>query len=153
MASFLRLANDLTVLQNPDGGFYFSAVDMDINKAGDEDGRGHSYGTATADGVIALRAAGLPDADPRIDRAMKWLRQHHRPDRAPGFDVAPYLAWATGLRFYYAAAITRAMPGLPVLLPPQRSDGSYWNSNNLVKEDDPLIATAFAVRVLAKHAA
>ena len=53
-----------------------------------------------------------------------------------------------GLRFYYAAAITRAMPELPVLLPPQRADGSFANTNNLVKEDDPLIATAFAVRVL-----
>jgi hypothetical protein len=138
--------------QNPDGGFFFSTVDMDINKAGDENGRGHSYGTATADGVIALRAAGVPVTDPRVDRAMKWLRQHHRPDRAPGFDVAPYLAWATGLRFYYGASVTRAAPGLPVLLPPQREDGSYWNSNNLVKEDDPLIATAFAVRVLVVHA-
>jgi len=139
--------------QNPDGGFYFSTVEMDINKAGDEDGRGHSYGTATADGVVALRAAGVADSDPRVNRATKWLRQHHRPDRAAGFDVAPYLSWATGLRFYYAAAITRAAPALPVLLPPQRPDGSYWNSNNLVKEDDPLIATAFAVRVLTVHAA
>jgi len=148
-----RALVNLNRSQNPDGGFFFSTVDMDINKAGDEEGRGHSYGTATADGVIALRAAGLTDADPRMERARRWLRQHHRPDRASGFDVAPYLSWATGLRFYYGAAISKAMPSLPVLLPPQRADGSYWNSNNLVKEDDPLIATAFAVRVLVTHAA
>jgi hypothetical protein len=58
------------------------------------------------------------------------------------------MGWSEGLRFYYAAAITRAMPGLPVVLPPQHADGSFSNTNQLVKEDDPLLATAFAVRVL-----
>jgi hypothetical protein len=33
----------------------------------------------------------------------------------------------------------------------QRRDGSWRNSENLVKEDDPLIATPFAVMALAKH--
>jgi squalene-hopene/tetraprenyl-beta-curcumene cyclase len=135
--------------QNPDGGFFFSLVNDEINKAGREDGRFRSYGTATADGILALRAAGVRNNDPRVQRAMNWLRDHHRPDRASGFDVQPYTAWATGLRFYYGAAVRKAMPGLPVLLPPQRRDGSWRNSNNLVKEDDPLIATAFAILVLA----
>jgi squalene-hopene/tetraprenyl-beta-curcumene cyclase len=136
--------------QNADGGFYFSTVNLETNKAGDAEGRGNSYGTATADGVLALRAAGVPDSDRRIASAMKWLLDHHRLDRAPGFDAAPYQAWGAGLRYYYAGAIKRAMPGLPVLLPPQRGDGSFRNSSNLVKEDDPLIATGFAVRVLAR---
>jgi hypothetical protein len=39
---------------------------------------------------------------------------------------------------------------LPVELPPQAGDGSFRNSNNLVKEDDPLIATAFALYVMAR---
>jgi hypothetical protein len=30
----------------------------------------------------------------------------------------------------------------------QQSDGSWINPENLVKEDDPLIATPFAVRAL-----
>jgi hypothetical protein len=30
----------------------------------------------------------------------------------------------------------------------QRADGSWANQENLVKEDDPLIATAFAIRAL-----
>ena len=133
--------------QNPDGGFFFSTVNIDTNKAGEENGRFRNYGTTTADGLLALRAAGVPADDPRVRRAGIWLKDHHQPDRAPGFDVAPYQAWGQGLRFYYAAAVTRAMH-LPVLLPPQRSDGSWGNSNNLVKEDDPLIATGFAVRVV-----
>ncbi|MGI8785509.1 MAG: hypothetical protein ACR2L2_17905 [Acidobacteriota bacterium] len=78
------------------------------------------------------------------------MKDNHQPDRAPGFDAEPYQAWASGLRFYYADVISRAMPGLPVVLPPQGNDGSFRNPNDLVKEDDPLIATAFAVQVLAK---
>lgn len=79
---------------------------------------------------------------------MDWVRSHHILDGAPGFDVPPYQGWKQGLRFYYGAAVTEAMPGLPVLLLPQKQDGSFVNSSILVKEDDPLIATAFAVRVL-----
>lgn len=132
--------------QNPDGGFFFSTVNPDTNKAGEESGRYRSYGTTTADGILALRAAAV--SDDRLKRAEKWLTDHHRPDGAPGFDLAPYQTWTTGLRFYYAAAAAQAIRGLPILLPPQRADGSWANANNLVKEDDPLIATAFAVRAL-----
>ena len=138
--------------QNPDGGFFFSTVNTETNKAGEENGAIRSYGTTTADGILSLRAAGVPDSDRRITAARKWLRDHHHPDRVPGFDMPPYQAWGTGLRFYYGAAVTVASPGLPVLLPPQKEDGSWRNSNNIVKEDDPLIATAFAVRVLSNGA-
>jgi hypothetical protein len=132
--------------QNLDGGFFFSTVNTETNKAGDC----LSYGSTTADGILALRAAGADDNDPRIVRAKKWLHDHHQLTRVPGFGEGPRAAWGEGLRFYYAAALKRAMPELPVLLPPQRADGSWKNPSNLVKEDDPLIATAFAVRVLAK---
>jgi hypothetical protein len=135
--------------RNPDGGFFFSTVNLDTNKAGEANGKYRSYGTTTCDGLIALRAAGVAANDPRIARAQAWLKQNHLEERAPGFDIEPArMGWSEGLRFYYAAAITRAMPGLPVTLPPQREDGSFSNTNNLVKEDDPLLATAFAVRVL-----
>jgi hypothetical protein len=137
--------------QNPDGGFYFSQVNPEINKAGkSSDGRFASYGTVTADGVLALRAAGIPDTDPRITKAIVWLNRHHQPDRAPGFEQGTDRPWDSGLRFYYAHAISRVLPHLPVELPPQAPDGSFRNSNNLVKEDDPLIATAFALYVMAR---
>lgn len=137
--------------RNPDGGFYFSPVNPEINKAGASSSGGFaSYGSTTADGVLALRAAGVPDADPRIAKAIEWLKRHHQPDRAPGFDAGTDKPWATGLRFYYAHAISRALPSLPIELPPQAGDGSFRNSNNLVKEDDPLIATAFALHVMAR---
>ena len=52
--------------QNPDGGFFFSTVNTDTNKAGENGGRYLSYGTTTADGILALRAAGAGDDDPRV---------------------------------------------------------------------------------------
>ncbi len=138
--------------QNPDGGFYFSPVSPEINKAGESsDGGFASYGTATADGVLALRAAGIPNEDPRIAKAIKWLEGHHQPDRAPGFDQRTDQPWDSGLRFYYAHVISRVLPRLPVELPPQAGDGSFRNSNNLAKEDDPLIATAFVLYVMARN--
>jgi hypothetical protein len=137
--------------QNADGGFYFSAVNLDTNKAGAADGRlPSSYGTSTADGMLALRAAGVPDTDARIVHAIKWLKSHHQPDQAPGFEGARE-SWASALRYYYADVITRSVSDLRVQLPPQETDGSFRNSNNMVKEDDPLIATSFAVNVLARQ--
>ena len=149
--AIVRSLSYLQRSQNPDGGFYFSAVNPEINKAGETDGHFQSYGTATADGVLALRAAGFSDTDSRIANAVKWLRDRHQPHRAPGFDSGPRESWASGLRFYYAGVIAQALPDLPITLPPQSEDGGYRNSNKMVKEDDPLIATPFAIRTLLRQ--
>jgi len=134
--------------QNPDGGCYFSTVNAETNKAGGARRGFASYGTATADGVLALRALGVSENDEALLKATRWLEAHHEPDRAPGLDEAPYDGWDQGLRFYYAGTIARAMPHLRVTLPAQSPDGSFSNPSNLVKEDDPLIATAFAIEAL-----
>ena len=137
--------------QNHDGGFFFSPVTPALNKAG-ESARGFvSYGTATADGVLALRASGVPDTDDRIARGIAWLDGNHQSDRVPGFEQGDRRAlWGEGLRFYYAAAIARVRPQLRVRLPEQADDGSFRNVNALVKEDDPLIATTFAIQMIAR---
>lgn len=139
--------------QNPDGGFYFSTVEADINKAGEgTDGvKFRSYGSTTADGVLALRACGIAKDDPRVKRAQDWLRLHHKVDRVPGFEGTARDVWSHGLRYYYMAAVSSAIPDLSTPLLPARSDGSWSNPVNVVKEDDPLIATAFALRVLCNH--
>ena len=137
--------------QNDDGGFFFSTVNPEINKAGEAGGGYSSYGTATADGLLALRAAGIADRDARASKAINWLKGHHKADRAPGFDGTAREAWGSGLRFYYGSVISKTALGLPVNLPPQAPDGSFRNENKMVKEDDPLIATAFAVHVLARQ--
>jgi hypothetical protein len=137
--------------QNSDGGFYFSTVNPEINKAGEANGGFASYGTATADGLLALRAAGIPENDTRIVKAIKWLKDHHQPERAPGFEGTSRELWGSGLRFYYAYVISKTALGLPVSFPSQAADGSFRNTNKMVKEDDPLIATACAIHVLASQ--
>jgi hypothetical protein len=136
--------------QSRDGGFFFSPVTPALNKAGRSAEGFVSYGTTTADGVLALRASGVPDSDDRIARGIAWLDKHHQPDRVPGFDEneRPQTSWRTGLRFYYAAAIARVRPQLRVRLPEQGDDGSFRNVNGRVKEDDPLIATTLAIHCL-----
>ena len=145
-----------------DGGFYFSTVILDANKAGEgvEGGEGfRSYGTATADGILSLLALGSKSSHPRLAAARRWLEAHHVPDGAGGFTKEIQDRWTRGLRFYYAASASEALgrlgagdqlgPLAEALAQEQRIDGGWSNPQNLVKEDDPLIATPFAVRALA----
>jgi hypothetical protein len=136
--------------QNHDGGFFFSPVTPALNKAGRSAGGFASYGTTTADGVLALRASGVPDSDDRMARALAWLDRNHQSDGVPGFDEdeGPQASWSAGLRFYYAAAIARVRPQQRIRLPEQADDGSFRNANGRVKEDDPLIATTFAIQMI-----
>lgn len=140
--------------RNPDGGFFFSPVVLDANKAGREGERYRSYGTATADGILSLEALGAAEDDERLCAARRWLIARDRPDAAPGFPGPAYGRWSAGLRFYYAgvgaAALGRCSRELAAgLIATQRADGSWRNPEKLVKEDDPLIATPFAVMALA----
>src|SRR5882724_2206235 len=141
--------------QNPDGGFFFSTVVLDANKAGQDGSQYRSYGTATADGILALLAMGTPPDSERVLSAKRWLATHNVPDGAPGFIGPAYQRWTQGLRFYYAASIAQVFAGPSQMLAAsleaaQRSDGSWRNAENLVKEDDPLIATGFSVAALAR---
>ncbi len=140
-----------------DGGFFFSTTEFDTNKAGHDGKSFRSYGTTTADGILALNAAGMPPDDARLRAATRWLTSHHRDMDVPGFIGEAYQRWPRGLSFYYAAVSTRVFRTLELtvdrkvadgLEKMQRSDGSWANTENLVKEDDPLIASAFAVSAL-----
>ena len=144
-----------------DGGFFFSTTEFDTNKAGHDGKHFRSYGTTTADGILALLALGATSGGARIVAASRWLAAHHDGIRTPGFEGEAYRRWIQGLAFYYSAASMEAFratgkgvaPGVvDDLLKLQKPDGSWANAENLVKEDDPLIATGFAVRALSAHA-
>ena len=134
--------------QNPDGGFYFSTVETGANKAGGF----ASYGTTTADGLLCQSSIGEP-----CGAALGWLRAHDDLGLPGGFTGEARRRYAEGLRYYYADAVTRAFRVAGVsrrgdwrgeLERAQLADGSWRNAEMLVKEDDPLIATAFAVSAL-----
>ena len=141
-----------------DGGFFFSTTEFDTNKAGHDGKRFRSYGSTTADGILCLLACGGSRTDREVQSARQWLATRHRDMSVPGFIGEAYHRWPRGLAFYYGSASSLAFRALEVdagksvvegLMRSQRSDGSWSNPENLVKEDDPLIATPFAVHALA----
>jgi prenyltransferase beta subunit len=143
-------------LQNDDGGFAFSLVVAEANKAGrDENGRFRSYATATADGVLALRALGVHDGEPRMARARRWLEERASADRIGGIAGDPAEPWHDALRFYHAMALADAHPPsrnalAAMLRARQRQAGSFRSDlASAMKEDDPLLATSLALHALA----
>lgn len=150
---------DTTRAGGGDGGFFFSTVVLDANKAGHDGDRHRSYGTATADGILALLATGRTRSDTRIQAAQHWLMSHHGRTSVPSFSGEPYQRWVAGLTFYYAGVSAEVFEALQLdaggdavstIIGLQRFDGSWMNPESLVKEDDPLIATAFAIRALVR---
>lgn len=162
--ALLRSRTYLGRCTNEDGGFFFSTVVIGANKAGRTGESFGSYGTTTADGILSLLASGLPRDSPEVRRAGAWLVLNHRTDRVPRIPEDIPSRWATALRFYYLAVSAEVLARLEVEQAPagrdwrrdlraefaasQRPDGSWTNPVGQVKEDDPLIATALAVRAL-----
>ena len=155
-----------------DGGFFFSPVVPDSNKAGagaGADGRTryHSYGSMTADGLRALLRLGLPSDHERVRAAAGWMLQHFSAEANPGA-VPPEAELRRASSYYYyvwsAAHALRAMGATEVdtgagrvhwaralagaLLARQRPDGSWANTSTELREDDPLLATPFAMAAL-----
>ncbi len=173
---FLALAQKLptdrrSVIDGPqpvdafDGGFYASPVVFGTNKGGvHQTATGaryfRSYATATCDGILALLAAGTATDDPRVVAALSWLEQHPAIDRVPGIPEAERGQWEDVMFFYHlnvrAEVLSRLKPGHQLLrdirdmvVAAQREDGSFANPlGGPNKEDDPLLATAFALSAL-----
>jgi hypothetical protein len=145
-----------------DGGFFFSPAIPDGNKAGADAGGFRSYGSMTADGLRAsLRLA----APRNVAAAAAWLDAHFDAGRNPG-DFPPVNEVRRGSSYYYwtwSAAHALRDLGKPTvhagrtrwaealaeaLLARQRADGSWANPMSEMREDDPLVATAFATAAL-----
>jgi squalene-hopene/tetraprenyl-beta-curcumene cyclase len=149
-----------------DGGFFFSPVVLDANKGAvhrDAQGRFHaSYATATCDGLLSLLAAGVSKDDPRVRAARGWLLAHERLDHPEGIPKGTPQDWGQAVYYYHLAARAEAYQSLGLteqlrgriageLTTKQRADGSFRNDkNHLMKEDDPLLATALALIALSR---
>lgn len=148
--------------QGADGGFFFSPAVPDANKAGAlDDGAFRSYGSMTADGVRALLRLGVPPDDPRVVRAAAWLERRFDAETNPG-DFPPIAEVRRASAYYYwtwtAAHALRALGRPPATWAPalaaalrrrQLADGSWKNPASEMREDDPVVATAFAMASLA----
>jgi hypothetical protein len=156
-----------------DGGFFFSQTDPVRNKAGaaGRDRRGrmryHSYGSATADGLRALLRCGLAPDHPRVIAARTWLEQHFSSESHPGTFESAREPDRDATYFYYAWSFAHAFRALGItelrsngqriawvealareLIRRQHPDGTWTNRFTASKEDDPMVATSFAVATL-----
>jgi hypothetical protein len=157
-----------------DGGFVFAPDDSVRNKAGaagrDTAGRAryHSYGSATCDGLLALDVCGLPHDHPRMAAAAGWLRQHCAGMGQTGQWMVGRAEARESLAFYYAQGFSDTLAALAAhpdfrswaatqqrllasdLVGRQREDGAWEGMASDSCEDDPVLATAFGVRALAR---
>ncbi|MBN9121890.1 MAG: terpene cyclase/mutase family protein [Planctomycetes bacterium] len=154
--------------QNADGGFHFIYDDPTRNKAGvanTDPPTFHSYGSTTADGLRALALCGDPTDKDRLDAARKWLVENYRTDHHPGTYTAAYEPNRDAVYFYYAASLSKAFRDHDpppeygrswstelgsALATRQAKDGSWTNPVELVRENDPIVATCSAVLALAR---
>lgn len=154
-----------------DGGFHFLLSDEVRNKPGvagiDSTGQTRfiSYGSATSDGLRALLLCGLKPDHPRVIAARRCLIAQFKDGAHSGTYPANRAHLQPALDFYYAASASKAFRAAGTndtplsngrwatilahrLLELQRADGSWSNPAADVREDDPLIATSFALQAL-----
>ena len=149
-----------------DGGFFSSPTVAYANKGrtGVDPKTGHafyrSYATATCDGILSLLALGIDKTDPRITSAARWLKAHENWELPGGIPLDDPAPWAESMRYYHLmvrAEVYSALdtPGawrktlIGLLAGNQLPDGSFLNpEGRLMKEDDPMLCTAYAVIAL-----
>ncbi|QDT89778.1 prenyltransferase/squalene oxidase repeat-containing protein [Gimesia algae] len=155
------------------GGFVFTILpDHPLNKAGSKRTRsGKLYGvpylSASCDGISALLACDVTSDDRRIQSALTVLSQllHSRLAEFP-FNIKRSYQKLDALYFYEAAATARVWKQmrekgvvnqflnsrchevLQTLIEKQHADGHWENPLPWMMEDDPLIATAFALQAI-----
>lgn len=155
-----------------DGGFYYSPVQTQANKAKQEPADSshaayyRSYATATCDGILALLAAGYTPEDEPVKSALGWLDKHPELEFPGGIPLDDPDEWQTVMKYYHLCVRSEALGAVnatgtwrgditAILMAGQAADGSFSNplgARN--KEDDPMLATAFAVtslRICREH--
>lgn len=148
-----------------DGGFYYliptESVDPSSDERYTENGGLRSYGSMSYAGFKSLIYAGLTEEDPRVKAVLDWLGKNYSVTENPGVGDA-------GLFYYYnsfAAALEAAKLGALVdaegkahdwrsdlvqeLAKRQNADGSWANKNRQWFENDPNLATSFALIALS----
>jgi hypothetical protein len=149
-----------------DGGFISSSVTLSVNKCEPVfiEGAGYhypSYATATCDGLLALHALGMEDTQAYAD-AKQWLTLHQDMSTIDGLSEDDPEQWHQVMHYYHWAVRAEAMTAagiegpwskklIRLLIDEQQWGGYYINPlGGVNKENDPLMATIFAVQAGSK---
>lgn len=147
-----------------DGGFYYEIpreeVDSDDTERFTPNGGIRSYGTMSYSGLKSMVYAGLTKDDPRVQAVLAWVQKTYDVENNPGMGSA-------GLYYYYqtfgsalsvsgqdqveSSGETHAWRQdlIQELVKRQQRDGSWVNDNNRWFENDPNLATSFALLALS----
>jgi squalene-hopene/tetraprenyl-beta-curcumene cyclase len=150
-----------------DGSFIYSAAAGGQTKTQDQpnaDGGLPGYGSMTYAGIKSLIYCGVSKDDPRIQKALEWIRKNYSVDVNPGM---PEARGQWGLYYYYHTMAkcldtlgmdeVKDMSGkahdwradiTAALAKKQRDDGSWRNDMNHWMEGDPNIVTGYALMAL-----
>jgi hypothetical protein len=143
------------------GGLVYNPIVSDKNKEATPEGGLRSSGVMTYAGLKSFIYAGLDKKDPRVQAALDWIRRHYSLDDNPGQGTA-------GLYYYYHT-FGKTMEALgendfadkdgkkhvwrqelfEVLKKKQRPDGSWANENSAFLENNPDLATAYALLAMS----
>ncbi len=144
-----------------DGGFFASAVVPVVNKSvrirSEPYALFTSYASATADGLLALLAAGQSWDSKAVLDAYAWLEKHADFSYPAGIPKDHPARWGDVMFFYHLMVRGEAYQAMKTEGPwrqaivnlvaeRQRADGSFSNPFGAPnKEDDPLLATAMVL--------
>jgi len=151
-----------------DGSFIYSAAGGGQTKTQDkpsDDGGLPGYGSMTYAGIKSLIYCGVSKNDPRIKKALEWIRKNYTLDANPGM---PELRAHWGLYYYYHT-MAKCLDTLgydeiedaagkkhdwraditATLAKRQQTDGSWRNDNAHWMEADPNIVTGYALMALS----
>ncbi|OAI47063.1 hypothetical protein AYO44_10305 [Planctomycetaceae bacterium SCGC AG-212-F19] len=143
------------------GGLTYNPIVSDKNKDATPEGGLRSSGVMTYAGLKSFIHAGVSKDDPRVKAALDWVRRHYSLEDNPGQGTA-------GL-FYYYHTFGKAMDALgenefadkdgkkhnwradlfETLKKRQKPDGSWLNENAAFLENNPDLATAYALLALS----
>ena len=151
-----------------DGGFYYSIPVGNANQEYEQDSQRYtangglrSYGSMTYSGLKSMIYAGLDKDDPRVKAALEWIRQNYSVETNPGQGEAGlYYYYHTFGSAFHAADVDQFTDAqgnernwrhdlIQALVQRQNADGSWTNSNRQWFENDPNLATSFALIALS----